>query len=101
MSVHEYLLAELCQISRQRDDVADLPTVNLHTRQLVDIDLEVIHVYPLFAVVQELDEVVPDVAALLFVQIRVSNGKMDTGLEGFVKGAHPVCCEDEDTIVVL
>jgi hypothetical protein len=26
---------------------------------------------------------------------------MDTGLEGFVKGAHPVCCEDEDTIVVL
>ena len=47
------------------------------------------------------EEVLPDLLARLDGQIVVLEWDVDTRLEGFVEGGHPVAGEEEDAFVVL
>ncbi len=87
--------AELRELPRRRDGVADLPPVHVLVGQRVDVVVQVVVVDARLAeVAQPREEVAPDLAPLGFLEVVVVQGELDAGFEGLVEGADSVGGED-------
>ena len=97
----EYLFSIFGQVARHGDDVSNLAPVDFDYRQLVQVPIQVFDVNPLLGPRQHLDEVLPDLEPVLFIEFRVPKRELYSRLERFVEATHPVSREDEDAVVVL
>lgn len=101
MLVHQHLFPKPCQVSREGDDIPDLPAIQLDLGQLVDVELEIRNINSLLRLGQTTDKVSPNLDALLLVEVLVPQGEVDAAFEGLVERPDAVGGEDQDAVVVL
>lgn len=67
----------------------------------VELNVAVVGTFALLGVSEHVDKILPDLDALVFVQVQIADCEMNAGLEGLVKGRNAVGSQDEDAVVVF
>ena len=102
LRIRELLAVKLGQLAGGRDGVADLSSVHVVLGQLADVVTQVVIVDLSFSqVLETVEEVAPDLAALGLREVFVVQRQLDAGFEGLVERPDAVGGEDEDSVVVL
>lgn len=73
MFVNQHLFPEPGEISRKRDDVAYLSSIQVYLRELMDVLLKIVNIDALFGFGEHADEITPDLHALILVEFGVAN----------------------------
>lgn len=73
MFVDQHLFPESGEISRKRDDVAYLSSIQVYLRELMDVLLKIVNIDALFGFGEHADEITPDLHALILVEFGVAN----------------------------
>ena len=92
----ESIVPPCTQQCRALEYVLDLPTVQLDSRQLVQVRLA-----PILPHLQPCEEVIPDVTSRRDGQVRICQADVDARLERWVNVVDAVTCQEKETFKVL
>lgn len=102
MAIPQLLFLEPRQLPRRIHAIPDLPPIKLMTRERVQMALDSgVLVQDARLLLEERDEVLPDMGAVVAGQRGVVQGELDARFERLVEGADAVGGEDQDAVVVL
>ena len=94
----QLLLPKQRQPPCRANRITNLPTIELLVCDLVQVFVELgeIGTLAFAALLEHVEEVLPDLLARDAREVGVVDGDLDAGFEGFVEGADAVAREDED-----